>query len=115
MTELAHELACTAVGTITLGPQYCHQPQPQQLRNPLTEGDKDSITGSPSIPAFSGSPVHAPSLSKALELMPDKGKTIKKKKKSKGAGGGFERDASSLGLLAFLAEKLNFYSFLISL
>lgn len=46
----------------------------------------NSITGSPSAPAFSGSPFHAPRLSKALELMPDKGKTIKKKKKAKEQG-----------------------------
>lgn len=46
-------------------------------------GDKHSISGSRSTPAFSGSPFHAPRLSKALELMPDKGKTIKKRKKAK--------------------------------
>lgn len=48
--------------------------------------DKHSITGSPSTPAFSGTPFHALRLSKALELMPDKGKTIKKRRKLKSRG-----------------------------
>ena len=77
-------------------------------------GDKHSITGCPSIPAFSGTPFHAPRLSKALELMPDKGKTIKKEK-SKGAGGAFEPKAFSLGLPEFLAEQLNLYFFIVFL
>lgn len=43
-------------------------------------GDKHSLTESPSTPAFSRMPLCAPGLSKALELMQDKGKNIKKTK-----------------------------------
>lgn len=43
-------------------------------------GDKHGLTESPSTPAFSRIPLPAPGLSKALELMQDKGKDIKKRK-----------------------------------
>lgn len=49
-------------------------------------GDKPTITGSLSTLAFSGTPFHALRLSKAQELMPDKGETITKQKKAKDQG-----------------------------
>lgn len=66
----------------------------------------NSTTESPSTPALFWIPFWALRLSKALES--DKGKTIKTKKKSKGAGGGFEHDTFSLGLPASLSRETSF-------
>lgn len=100
MTELAHEPARVAAGTVPPSPGYCHQPPPELRRNLLTGGDKHHHWV-PLHPAFSRSPFHAPRLSKSLELMPDKGKTIKKTKKAKEQGESLSTTLSAWGCRRF--------------
>lgn len=92
----------------------CHQPRPTVHSNWLW-GVTNSIVRSPVPSCPSGSPFGALRLSKALELIPDKGNITEKKKIKKGTRRSFECDVFRLGLLAFLAERLNVYSVIISL
>lgn len=78
VTQLDHKLACRDCPNISA--QYCHQPWQELHENLPMAGDKHSPTESPSTPAFSRIPLRAPGLSKALELMQDRGKNIKRRK-----------------------------------